>query len=110
MRMHNILLQTQFNLSKFCFVLYSIKEIVIHGLGITNLSFKVHPGKSRAFVQEYLPLPRGQEGMGRWSEIGQFVNVDYIKNVHGGRWVVKKEQNYVHVVIECPLCQAPKIT
>ena len=29
-----------------------------------------------------------------------FVHVYYIKNVHGGRWVVKKEQNYVHVVIE----------
>ena len=56
MRLHNILLQNQFNLSKFCFVLYSIKDIVVHGLGITNLSFEVHPGKSRAFVQEYLPL------------------------------------------------------
>ena len=28
---------------------------------------------------------------------------EYIKDVHGGRWVVKKEQNYVHVVIELPL-------
>ena len=32
-----------------------------------------------------------------------FVHVYYIKSVHGGRWVVKKEQNYVHVVFECPL-------
>ena len=29
-----------------------------------------------------------------------FVHVKYIKNVHGGRWVVKKGQNYVHVVCE----------
>ena len=29
-----------------------------------------------------------------------FVHVQYIKNVHEGRWVVKKEQNYVHVVCE----------
>ena len=32
-----------------------------------------------------------------------FVHVYYIKNVHQGRWVVKKEQKYVHVVIEFPL-------
>ena len=32
-----------------------------------------------------------------------FVHVYYIKDVHGGRWVVKKQHNYVHVVIECPL-------
>ena len=32
-----------------------------------------------------------------------FVHVQYIKNVHEGRWVVKKEQNYVHVVFEWPL-------
>ena len=29
-----------------------------------------------------------------------FVHVYYIKNVHGGRWVVKNDQNYVYVVIE----------
>ena len=29
-----------------------------------------------------------------------FVHVWYMENVHGGRWVVKKEQNYVHVVFE----------
>ena len=29
-----------------------------------------------------------------------FVHVYYIKSVHGGRWVVKKVQNNVHVVIE----------
>ena len=33
-------------------------------------------------------------------KFGIFVHVQYIKNVHEGRWVVKKEQNYVHVVFE----------
>ena len=32
-----------------------------------------------------------------------FVHVQYIKSVRRDRWVVKKEQNYVHVVIELPL-------
>ena len=26
-----------------------------------------------------------------------------MKNVHRGKWVVKNDQNYVHVVIEWPL-------
>ena len=34
-----------------------------------------------------------------------FVHVYYLKNVYGGRWVVKNDQNYVHVVIEWPLVQ-----
>ena len=29
-----------------------------------------------------------------------FVHIYYIKDVHRGRWVVKKEQNHVCVVIE----------
>ena len=29
-----------------------------------------------------------------------FVHIHYIESVHKGRWVVKKEQNYVHVVYE----------
>ena len=29
-----------------------------------------------------------------------FVHVHYMKNVHEDRWVVKKEQNYVHMVCE----------
>ena len=29
-----------------------------------------------------------------------FVHVQYIKNVHEGKWVVQNEQNYVHVVFE----------
>ena len=33
-------------------------------------------------------------------KFGILVHVQYIKNVHEGRWVVKKEQNYVHVVVE----------
>ena len=33
-------------------------------------------------------------------KFANFVHVQYIKNVHEGRWVVKKEQNYVHVVFE----------
>ena len=31
------------------------------------------------------------------------VHYKYIKNVHRGRWEVKKGINYVHLVIECPL-------
>ena len=33
-------------------------------------------------------------------EFSNFVHVQYIKNVLEGRWVVKNEKNYVHVVIE----------
>ena len=39
----------------------------------------------------------------RWvggPKLSIFVHVYYIENVHRGRWVVKKEQNYVHVVFE----------
>ena len=32
-----------------------------------------------------------------------FVHVQYIKNVHGGRLLVKKEQDCVNMVFECPL-------
>ena len=32
-----------------------------------------------------------------------FVHVYYMNNVHRGGWVVKNDQNYVHVVFECPL-------
>ena len=31
-----------------------------------------------------------------------FVHIYHIMSTRG-RWVVKKDQNYVHVVIECPL-------
>jgi hypothetical protein len=40
---------------------------------------------------------------GGWSKICGFVHVYYIKNVHEGRWVVKNDQDYVHVVVEWPL-------
>ena len=29
-----------------------------------------------------------------------FVHIQYMRNVHGGRWVVKNDQIYVRVIIE----------
>ena len=43
-------------------------------------------------------------GISRWVgglKFANFVHIYYIKSVHGGRWVVvKNEQNNVHVVFE----------
>ena len=37
-----------------------------------------------------------------------FVHAQGIKTVHAGRAGVKKWQNSVHVVVECPLSKKPK--
>ena len=39
-------------------------------------------------------------GWGGGLKFSIFVHVQYIKNVYKGRWVVKKEQNFVHVVFK----------
>ena len=66
--------------------------------------------ENHIFVKQLgaIQKPRGQQGVGRWSKICHFCPRLLHKNVHEGRWVVKKEQNCVHVVIECPLRKKDK--
>ena len=67
-----------------------------------QVSYSTTEGTSNPFIWSKGPFKNHVDNRG-WVDglkFAIFVHVQYIKNVHEGRWVVKKEQNYVHVVFE----------
>ena len=56
---------------------------------ITHLSKRPEKRKEKERNEKKKAVPRAAAAYGR-----------QLKNGHGGRWVVKKEQNYAHMVIE----------
>ena len=46
-------------------------------------------------------------GKDEWGKISVFVHAQGMKTVQAGGWWVRKWQNLVHVVVECPLTALP---
>ena len=55
--------------------------------------------QGKGLFNNYVEKIRGERGQ----KMSVFVHAQGIKTVHAGGWGVKKWQNSVHVVVECPL-------